>query len=182
MNTFIALLRGINVGGKNILPMKELVSLLTEMGLSKVKTYIQSGNVVFQSEIEDAAALSKAIVAKIEKGYGFDVSVIVLSIQSLQKAMASNPFPEGEQDPKTLHLFFLSEPLTDPDIANIETIKKDSEQFQLTDQVFYLYAPDGIGRSKLAANVEKALGVVTTARNWRSTNKILSMAEVISNF
>ena len=176
MNTFIALLRGINVGGNNILPMRNLVELLEGLGLSRVKTYIQSGNAVFQSKNKNSAQLSQEISAAIGERFGFTPQVMVLEMKVLQNAIISNPFPEGESEPKTLHLFFLVDVPQHPDLEILESLKANSEQFMLTNSVFYLYAPNGIGRSKLAAKVEKALGVAVTARNWRTVNKIMDIA------
>ena len=176
MNTFIALFRGINVGGHNILPMKELRAVLENLGLANVKTYIQSGNVVFQSEMSSTNSLSRDISTAIRRSHGFTPQVLLLSVEELQQAIASNPFPEAESEPKTVHLFFLASTAGNPDVERLETLKTDTERFRLIDRVFYLHAPDGIGRSKLAANVEKAIGVAVTARNWRSVNKIRSMA------
>ncbi|HET6527282.1 MAG TPA: DUF1697 domain-containing protein [Balneolaceae bacterium] len=178
MNTYIALLRGINVGGHNKLPMKELVQLLEDLGLHNVKTYIQTGNVAFKSE-KDSAKLAESIKAAIEKDYGFAPHVLVLTFNEFQKAMTSNPFPEAEAEPKTLHLYFLDREPENPDLESLESIKKDSERFILKNKTFYLHAPEGVGRSKLAAKVEKVLGVPATARNWRSVGKIKEMAEQI---
>ncbi|MCB0263597.1 MAG: DUF1697 domain-containing protein, partial [Calditrichaeota bacterium] len=93
---------------------------------------------------------------------------------------AANPFPEGESEPKSLHLFFLAAPPENPDIAKIESLKSDTENYKLIGSVFYLHAPDGIGRSKLAEKVERALGVPATARNWRSVCQIMAIAEEIA--
>lgn len=180
MHTYIALLRGINVGGNNILPMKELRSILERMGLRKVNTYLQSGNAVFQSESDRTRELAAEIKSAINEAKGFDPEVLIVSIEELRKAIATNPFLEGEGDPKTLHIYFLESAPDEPDLNMLEALKTETEQFSLVDQLFYLYAPDGMGRSKLAARVEKALGVIVTARNWRSVNKILSMAEEIA--
>ena len=180
MHTFIALLRGINVGGNTILPMRDLVGVLEGLGLKNVKTYIQSGNVVFQSAHTNAIELSRKISAAIEKAHGLAPQVLLLGIKELQDAMASNPFPEGEHEPKTLHLFFLDSVPQNPDLEILESIKTKSEQFKLINQVFYLYAPDGIGRSKFAAKVEKALGVAVTARNWRTVNEVMSIAMALA--
>ncbi|MEO0769235.1 MAG: DUF1697 domain-containing protein [Cyanobacteria bacterium J06649_4] len=177
MTTFVSLLRGINVGGKNKLPMKELIALLNDIGLSHVETYIQSGNIVFQSDISDVEALSARISAAISNHAGFSPHVLTLTRVDFQKAMTNNPFPDAVGAPKTLHLFFLAGVPTAPDLACLDTYKKESERFQLIDAVFYLHAPDGIGRSKLAANVEKAMGVPITARNWRSVEKIMAIAQ-----
>jgi uncharacterized protein (DUF1697 family) len=180
MNTFIALFRGINVGGNNILPMRDLVKVLEGLGLENVKTYIQSGNVVFQSVNTNAFELSQEISATIEITHGFAPQVLLLGMKELQDAIASNPFPEGEREPKTLHLFFLDSIPQNPDLETLESIKTDSEQFELINKVFYLHAPDGIGRSKLAAKVEKAVGVAATARNWRTVSEVMSMAMALA--
>ena len=164
------------MGGSNILPMKDLALILKDLGLSNVRTYIQSGNVVFQSKTTDAKGLSHDISTAIGENHGFNPKVFILSLPELQAAIASNPYPDGQSEPKTLHLFFLASVPNNPDMDRLETFKTESERFRLIDTVFYLHAPEGIGRSKLAANVEKSLGVSVTARNWRSINKILSMA------
>jgi uncharacterized protein (DUF1697 family) len=177
MNTYIALFRGINVGGNNILPMLELVSVLEELGLSKIRTYIQSGNVVFQSENTDSVGLSQKICAAIKKHHSFVVQVLILDVSEFGNAIASNPFPEAKAEPNTLHFFFLSSLPEKPNLEALESVKKDSEQFRLIDKVFYLYAPEGVGRSKLATKVEKVLGVATTARNWRTVSKIMEMVK-----
>jgi len=176
MNTYVALLRGINVGGKNILPMKRLVAVLEGIGLKKVQTYIQSGNVVFQTRTNSSKKLSGDIGAAIGKSHGFVPPVLVLSIQEFRNAVVSNPFPDGENEPKSLHLFFMESSPVSPDLARLASLQSESERFQLDGTVFYLHAPEGIGRSKLAANVEKALGVTGTGRNWRSVKAILSLA------
>jgi uncharacterized protein (DUF1697 family) len=177
MNTFIALFRGINVGGHNILPMKELASVLESIGLLCVRTYIQSGNVVFQSNTTDVQKLSNAISTAVATSHGFSPRVLLLLAQALREAIASNPFPDGVAEPKTLHLFFLASSPANPKVEHLASLRAVREEFRLIDKVLYLHAPDGIGRSKLAANVEKAMGVPATARNWRSALKILSMAE-----
>jgi len=176
MNTFVALLRGINVGGKNILPMKELTAVLEGSGLKNVQTYIQSGNVVFQCKATKMQEITRDIGTAIRNSHGFTPKVFVLSVQELNNAIVSNPFPEGDSDPKSLHLSFLESSPANPDLKKLEFLKSGTERFKLIDTVFYLHAPDGIGRSKLAANVEKSLGVAMTARNWRTARTVLSMA------
>lgn len=178
MNTYIALLRGI--GGKNTLPMKGLVQLLEGMGLSNVRTYIQSGNAVFQSEEMGPQELSESIKVGIENAYGFAPHVIILTTDELGEAVASNPYPEAESEPKTLHLTFLASVPQSPDLVSLERIRKDSERFTLKGKVFYFHAPEGVGRSKLFARIEKSLGVPGTARNWRSVCKIQEMADQVS--
>ena len=181
MNTHIALLRGINVGGRNKLPMADLRDLLAEMGLNNVKTYIQSGNVVFQSERTDVAALAQEIGEAIEQRHGFAPRVLLLDAEAVRSAMAANPFPEAEAEPKTLHLYFLAEQPENPEVEMLDQLKTESERFQLGDQVFYLHAPDGIGRSKLAERAERTLGVAATARNWRTVSKVMELVESGAN-
>ena len=177
LKTYIALFRGINVGGTNVLPMKDLVAQLENLGSQNVKTYIQSGNAVFQNKEEDASLLSNKIRAAIKKSHGFEPQVLLLEPEEIERAIESNPFPEAEPEPKTLHIFFLATMPKDLDLGALESIKSDRERFALEDRVFYLHAPEGIGRSKLAANIEKLLGVSATTRNWRTVRKVMAMLE-----
>lgn len=179
MNTYIALLRGINVGGHNKLPMRELRSVLEGLGLHNVKTYIQSGNVVFQSERADAPALADEITVAIEQSHGLAPAVLLLDRDTFQSAMDANPFPQAQTEPKTLHLFFLSAAPDAPDWDALEALKKENERYQLIGNVFYLHAPDGIGRSKLAERFGRGWDVTVTARNWRTVSKIMSLVEEI---
>jgi uncharacterized protein (DUF1697 family) len=175
MKTYIALFRGINVGGRNSLPMKVLVSLLEALGARSVKTYIQSGNAVFQHAEKDPLRLAHRISAEIERRCGFEPHVLLWGAEQMEKAIAENPFPEAESEPKSLHLGFLASAPAAPDLKALESLKKGSERFLLKDNVFYLHAPEGVGRSKLAANAEKLLGVAMTDRNWRTVCKINEM-------
>ncbi len=177
MKTYVALFRGINVGGKNILPMNELVALLEGLGLSHVQTYIQSGNAIFRAQTAEPNDLARIIGDAVNKSHSFAPKVLVLSFQDFHHAIDANPFPAGESQPKSLHLFFLKTTAANPDEKKLATLCKTSEKYQLAGRVFYLYTPEGFGPSKLAANVEKALGVAVTARNWRSAKAILSLAE-----
>jgi uncharacterized protein (DUF1697 family) len=176
MTTLIALLRGINVGGNNKLPMKDLAALLTGMGLRDVQTYIQSGNVVFRSDLKNKAALAAKITATIESQHGFAPQILLLEAAELKKAMAGNPYPGAESEPKSLHLFFLDEVPSKPDLKALDAIKADNERYKLAGKVFYLHAPDGVGNSKLAARAENLLGVTASARNWNTVCKLAEMA------
>ncbi len=176
MQTVIALLRGINVGGNNKLPMADLTDLLAELGLRHIQTYIQSGNVLFQSGDPDLARLADQISRLVGERCGFTPSVLLLTVPALTAAAARNPFPAAAAEPKSLHLYFLAATPENPDLAGMESIKAPTEQFRLIGDVLYLHAPDGIGRSKLAAKAEKLLGVAATARNWRTVSKLLDMA------
>ena len=157
-------------------PMKELVVILEGLGMRKIKTYIQSGNVVFQTTEKDLSQISRKITTGIKNHHGFEPFLLILGLEDLKRAIEENPFPEAETDPSNLHLgFFASRPAR-PDLEKLSLLKKESEPFQLTDRVFYLHAPEGVGRSKLAARAEKLLGVPMTDRNWRTVCKIMKMA------
>ena len=175
MATWIALFRGINVGGNNILPMAKLKSDLESLKLKNVRTYIQSGNVIFDSTAKSAPGLAKKISDQVEKKHGFRPNLVLLKKEELLDAIRLNPFPQAVEDPKTLSFFFLAEDPATPDMKAIENARIPSEKFKLIKRVFYLNAPDGFGRSKLAANAEKWLGVATTARNYRTVEKLLTM-------
>lgn len=176
MITYVAFFRGINVGGHNRLPMKELVVALESTGARKVRTSIQSGNAVFESAEENLSHLSRQLALEVDKRCGFTPHVLILTLESLAEAIAGNPFPEAVSDPKGLHLGFLSSPPENPNLAKLAALKTASERFQLTGKVFYLHAPEGVGRSKLAANAEKLLGVTLTDRNWQTVCKVMEMA------
>lgn len=104
-------------------------------------------------------------------------NALLLTLQDFESALEANPFPEAELDPKGLHLGFLDSVPSKPDITELETLKANSERFQLVGKVFYLHAPDGVGRSKLAAGSERSLGVSMTDRNWRTVCKIRDMVK-----
>lgn len=173
MITYLALFRGINIGGHNKLPMKELVESLEEIGCKNIRTYIQSGNVIFDTSCRNRSKLSSDISQVILKRFGIAPKVMLLTAAELQEAIADNPFPLD--DGKALHFLFLTEPPDKPDIERLTELKADSETFMLGDRVFYLYAPEGVGRSKLAMAIERCLGVETTGRNWNTVSRLASM-------
>ncbi|MGZ5054894.1 MAG: DUF1697 domain-containing protein [Methylobacter sp.] len=178
MNTYIAFFRGINVGCNNPLPMKELVAVLECIGSRKVRTYIQSGNAVFENAEKDLAHLFIQLSAEIMNRCGFEPHVQILTVDALAKAIAENPFPEAVSDSSSLHLGFLASSPKSPDLEKLSDLKKESERFQLAEKVFYLHAPEGIGRSKLAASTERLLGVPMTDRNWKTVCKVMELARL----
>ena len=180
MQKYIALFRGINVVGKNLLLMKELVQILEKLGAKEVKTYIQSGNVLLSHKETDTEKLSKKISASIKKSHGFEPKVLLLNYKDVEKAYKQNPFPEGEEEPKSVHAFFLSSKPNMPNFEKMDEIKTETERYKLIDKVYYLHTPDGIGRSKLGARAEKLLGVPATARNWRTVIKLQEMIKEFS--
>lgn len=130
---------------------------------------------MFKSSGSKAAPLAKKVRAGMKAQHGFEPQVLLLTPAELQAAIEANPFPLATSDPESIHFFFLDEPSTEPNLESLEKAKSPSEAYQLFDRVFYLHAPDGIGRSKLAANAEKYLDVATTARNYRTVEKLVSM-------
>lgn len=176
MKTLIALFRGINVGGHNKLPMRDLRDIFESLGCEDVRTYIQSGNAVFRTaQLPDN--LAPALIAAIDDSFGFRPGVLILEIEAFRAIAAANPYRTAEATPAQLHVSFLTERPAGPDIAALERLRSPAEAFELADSAFYMHAPDGIGRSKLAARVEKALGVEATGRNWRTVSKILELAD-----
>ncbi|WP_199610083.1 DUF1697 domain-containing protein [Flocculibacter collagenilyticus] len=169
MGTYILLLRAINVGGKNLLPMKELVPLLETLGYHHIQTYIQTGNVVFQSE---QLPCTDTIQKSIEQQFSFKPSLMILTLDAFNEALANNPFKQREG--KLVHYYFC-QPQPSLDLDKINQLKTPTELYAYHNHVFYLYAPDGIGRSKLVANIEKCLGVDATGRNLNTVNKLQTM-------
>jgi uncharacterized protein (DUF1697 family) len=169
----IALFRGINVGGRNILPMKSLVEILEGLGYKNIQTTIQSGNVVFESVSEITTKKTNLIQNAIEKKHGFNPHVLFIDSDELNKAIDNNPFPT--EIGKVLHFSFLENIPESVDFKQLNELKTTTEEYELKDKVFYFFAPNGIGRSKLAAKVEKILGVNATARNWNTVKKLQTM-------
>jgi uncharacterized protein (DUF1697 family) len=177
MKTWIALLRGINVVGKNKVPMKDLAVAFEHAGFRSVRTYIQSGNVVFQSRIGTARTLATRITQLISKRFGFEPQVMVLSGEDLAAAVRGNPFPAAHQNHKLLHIFFLAARPRKPDLESLERARAGREEFALKGGFFYLYTPDGFPDSVVRSRMERCLGVLATGRNWRTANELLRMLE-----
>ena len=175
MATCFALFRGVNVGGHNKLPMKDLVAVLEGLGCTDVRTYIQSGNVVFRTERLQDPGFAGEIPRCIEVQFGFAPKVMLLDKAAMDRAVWNNPFDTTVG--KALHFSFLESDPDEPDLSTIESLKGETEDYLLKDKVFYLFAPEGIGRSKLAARVESCLGVSATGRNWNTVSRLVSMAE-----
>jgi uncharacterized protein (DUF1697 family) len=177
MKTYIALFRGINVGGSHMLPMEELRLLLQQNGCADVRTYIQSGNAIFRSAECDVNRLAKQVTAAVSRSRGFEPRVLVLTRGDLERAAANNPFAEAEDSPKFVHLFFLADLPKKPDLPALEALKARRERFALKGRVLYLHTPEGFGRSRLATRAERLLGVDATARNWRTVTTLLELAK-----
>jgi uncharacterized protein (DUF1697 family) len=179
MTTWIALLRGVNVGGSHTLPMKRLREILAELGFADVATYIQSGNCVFRSATGSAAQVGKRIADAIAAEFDFRPSVFVLSRDVFKTAIGGNPFARRTEDPKFVHLFFLADPVRTLDESAMRALAAPGDDFALVGKVFYLLTPAGIGRSKLAEKLGKFLPVDMTGRNLRSVMKIAELARAV---
>lgn len=177
MQVYVALLRGINVGGRNRLAMKDLVELVCSLGGKGVRTYIQSGNVVFGHAAADTLQLGQQLSDAIRAYAGFAPHVLIMTAEVLDAAVAANPYPEAVVEPKTLHVSFLAREPAHPDIEALERLRDASERFVLRERTLYLHAPNGVGRSKLAPAIEKKLGVPTTDRNWRTVVALQELAQ-----
>jgi len=176
MQAFVALLRGINVGGNNILPMQKFRDLLTELGCTDVATYIQSGNAVFRHS-DTALQLSAVIADSIESGFGFRPAVMVFAAKEFADIAAANPYSSEAEELKQVHITFLGSPASNANLSRMRELASDSETFTLEDSAYYMHAPLGIGRSKLAAAVDKCLGVATTSRNARTVEKVCELLD-----
>lgn len=178
METYIALLRGINVSGQKKIKMVDLKAHLSELNFKNITTYIQSGNIIFQFLKTETAVLEKLIHEKIKEKYGFDVPVMVKQPSDFKKVLDNNPFLKDEQnDISKMHLTFLGALPADSQIEHLKTYEYPAEFYVLEGLDIYFYAPNGYGRAKMTNNFfEKKLKVPATTRNWKSINKIYELA------
>lgn len=178
MTRYAALLRGINVGGNKKLPMAELRTLMSGLGYDSVQTYLQSGQAVFTAADADADSLAAELTGAIEERFGFPVDVLVRDHAYLKAVEAACPFPAAELTAKQLHVTYLSAPVTAERYADIDPAAHLPEEFRLGDRALYLYAPDGLGRSKLAEALARPRihkGLTATTRNWNTVVKLVEL-------
>ena len=172
---YVALLRGINVAGKNPVPMKELAALFEKAGAGDVVTYIQSGNVVFTATEALARKLPSWMAKQIPATFGCKSPVIVRSHDELQEIASHNRF--SHDDPTRLLVMFLDS--TPKNVAKLDAKRSPPDQFAVVGQDVYLFCPNGYGRSKLTNDYfDRTLGVVSTVRNWRTVLKLLEMTRL----
>ena len=178
MSVLICLLRGVNLGGHHKVSMEVLRTLCESLQCRDVQTYVQSGNVVFRTSERDSSVLGKKIENGIEKKFGFRSDVVVRTPSELRDVIARNPFKKrsGIEPGKLLVTFLAVDP--GPEIRNaVMEIRANPEEVHLIGRELYIYYPDGQGRSKLWAKVDKALRNAGTARNWNTVTKLLEMAD-----
>jgi uncharacterized protein (DUF1697 family) len=177
-STYIALLRGINVGGHNIVKMDHLRKVFEAMGLEDVKTYIQSGNIAFTAPVQVSENLSAKIEEKLLRQFGMSITVIVRTSVELAEAITNNPFPkEADLDPSKVFVIFLSHAPKKAALKKLDAIPAGPDKFRSCGKEVYVYCQNGYAETKLSSNaMEKMLSVRSTARNWRTVNRLHEMA------
>jgi uncharacterized protein (DUF1697 family) len=181
--THVALLRGINVGGNNRVPMPELRDLMTGLGLTDVATYIQSGNAVFTSDRADPDALADQLAQAIAGQLKVSCGVVVITRDDLQQVIDDNPFP-GEDNPKAVPAVFRRAELTEDEQAKVAQAadrakaKGCEDEAVIVGRTMFLHTPNGLGRSELSAQLSRTAASKTgTARNWATVHKLRSMLD-----
>ena len=178
MQTYMAILRGINVGGKNKIRMADLVRKLEVLELKNLQTYIQSGNLIFEHENVSESELARQIAEAIVKEFGYRVPVIVYTVETLNEIIFKNPFvSDVSKDEKFLHVSFLAETPTQSEVDQLNEYNDLPNEFRVGYLAIYLYCPNGYSKTKLNNQFfEKKLQVTATTRNWRTTLKLAEMA------
>ena len=170
--THVALLRGINVGGKAKLPMKELAAIFAAVGATNVRTYIQSGNVVFESDA--AEPVVEAVTKQIALMYGYPGRIVLRSDDELRKAYTENPFAGAPVE--TLHVYFLADPPAAAAVKELDPERSPGDSFVVKGREVYLHLPQGMARTKLTNTYfDTKLKTVSTARNWNTVGKLVEM-------
>ena len=177
MTTYVALLRGINVGGNRKIRMTDLRDMFTEAGCDDVASYIQSGNVVFRHSSSDEAALAGKLEQRIEQATGFEVPVILRSDDELQDVLAANPY--GDVEHRTLHVVFLASPPTGKAAKEFDASRFAPEEYTVIGREVFMHLPDGIGKAKLPPALPLIRGA-GTARNWRTVQTLAEMAHSLA--
>jgi uncharacterized protein (DUF1697 family) len=174
--TYLALLRGINVGGKNKLPMKDLVEIFMRAGCEDVRTYIQSGNVIFRASPDVAVQLPDEITSMIAKSFGFRTPVILRTADQLRDVIVHNPFLKSGATEETLHVMFLADQPSLERVDNLDSDRSPPDAFIVRGRDVYLQLPNGVAASKLTNNhFDSKLATISTSRNWRTVTKLLEL-------
>jgi uncharacterized protein (DUF1697 family) len=178
VTTYLALLRGINVGRANRIPMSDLRALFEDLGHEDVRTYLQSGNVVFKGRSSAPKRLAAEIEDAISKAFDFKISVIFRTDRELKRVAAENPFALEGAKPSLLHVMFLAERAASKAIKTLDYDRSPPDEFEVKGGEVYLRFPKGSGRSKLTVDYfEKKLETQATARNWNTVMKVLELMQ-----
>jgi uncharacterized protein (DUF1697 family) len=177
VTTYVALLRGINLGSRNKIRMADLRELVEGLGHQNVRTHILSGNVLFESRRRDARALERELEKAIEHRFGFDVAVLVRSAGELEKVVAKNPLKRATAEGARLFVLFVDKNPGRDRLEAIDPKAFEPEEFAVGDRVIYAWYRQGLQGSKLAGALsDKRLGVTTTNRNWNTVTKLVELA------
>jgi uncharacterized protein (DUF1697 family) len=176
MNSYVAMLRGVNVGGSRKVPMQDLRDLFTSLGFGSVESYVQSGNLAFKTPKSDPGRLRKSIEEKLRADLGLDVPVLIRSSVQLREILQANPFIDRTDNPAILHVTFLASPPTGSALAGLSDRVVGTDEFAVAGTEVYLFCPGGYGVTKLNNSFfEKRLGVPATTRNWKTVTKLAEM-------
>jgi len=174
----VALLRGINLGPYNRLPMKDLASMFVEAGCGDVETFIQSGNAVFSAAPAVLKSLPGAIQQTIADRFGYRIPVILRSSRQLKRTIEDNPFLLAGKPEKTLHVFFLAHPPGAQAVKNLDPDRSPGDAFHVSGQEVYMHLPNGMAKTKLTnAWLDSKLSTVSTARNWATVLKLYELTQ-----
>lgn len=178
MSIFISMLRGINVGAQKRLPMESLRAIYEELNFTNVRTYVQSGNVVFESREQDPSRLVKLIEAQIEQRCGYHTEVFIRRAEQFQQIVNSNPFlKDRREDPSKLHVSFFYQPPSETALSKLKPPAGILDELAAGEMAVYLFCPNGYGKSKLDNSFfERKLGMPVTSRNWNTVNALHRMA------
>ena len=175
---YVALLRGVNVVGKNKVPMKELAAIFAEAGCSEVQTYIQSGNVVFAASKKLARGLPEAVAGAMEARLGFSVRMVLRSAPEMQTIVEGNPFLAEGRDAAMMHVMFLAAEPAPEAVAGLDANRSPGDEFRVVGSDIYLHLPKGVAESKLNnAFFDSKLKTISTGRNWRTVTTLLAMVQ-----
>ncbi len=176
---YIALIRGINVGPHKRIKMADLTKTLDSLDFKNIKTYLQSGNVIFENDSDDTLKIAEDIEGKIDQTFGFSVNVIIRTKEELENIVKNNPFiKDANIQLDKLHVTFLSDMPDSETISNLDINKDENEKFEIAGKEVYLHCPNGYARTKLKNDVfEKKLNTTATTRNWKTTNKLLEISK-----
>ncbi|HEY7036367.1 MAG TPA: DUF1697 domain-containing protein [Thermomicrobiales bacterium] len=176
--TYVALLRGVNVGGKNKLPMKDLKELFVAAGAENVRTYIQSGNVVFEVDRDASARHADLITKQIQERLGIRTTLVLRTVEQIEEVLAENPFLKSGAAVDELYVAFLAERPSQERVAALDPDRSPPDEFVVHGQDIYMRFPNGAGRTKLTTDYfDSKLRTTSTARNWRTVTKLLEMME-----
>jgi uncharacterized protein (DUF1697 family) len=177
MTRYVALLRGINVGGRKKLSMGDLRHALSALGYEDVETYLQSGNALFSAPESDLDALARQIEEALKTQLDMDVKVLLRTPTDLAEVVEANPFPGATAEASKLHVAFLSATPDAGKVAELDPARFEPDELRVGERAVYLWYPNGAGRSKLTNDVlERKLGVTATSRNWNTVLKLLEKA------